>query len=147
MQGDIPTLLELALVLATRIVAYNRESISQLLIQWKPPNGQLMQQLTKPKVWTIYVRKNRKGMRKNVDMTKRERSVPNVLWDLLYWEEGLMNALDSKFQHLVPARTRSLLVQPMLQAYILDGSGLKKPMGFIVLTLSKKYAFRIKDRA
>ncbi|KAK7314968.1 hypothetical protein VNO77_33500 [Canavalia gladiata] len=76
-----------------------------------------------------------------------EKKIENAglydLKDTLYFPQDA----DSEFQDLVPTGTRSLLVQPVLQASTLDGTGLQKPMGFIVLASSMKYAFSIKDRA
>lgn len=54
---------------------------------------------------------------------------------------------DSDFQDLVPKGTSSLLVQPVLQASIDNATGLQKPVGFILLSSTLRYAFSIKDRA
>ncbi|XP_057421438.1 protein COFACTOR ASSEMBLY OF COMPLEX C SUBUNIT B CCB2, chloroplastic-like isoform X1 [Lotus japonicus] len=65
------------------------------------------------------------------------------LKDTLYFPQDA----DSDFQDLVPKGTSSLLVQPVLQASIDNATGLQKPVGFILLSSTLRYAFSIKDRA
>lgn len=58
-----------------------------------------------------------------------------------------MSASDFEFQDLVPIGTRSLLIQPVLQVSNESTTGLQKPVGFILLASSTRYAFSNKDRA
>ncbi|XP_073220354.1 protein COFACTOR ASSEMBLY OF COMPLEX C SUBUNIT B CCB2, chloroplastic isoform X2 [Cicer arietinum] len=65
------------------------------------------------------------------------------LKDTLYFPQDT----DSEFQDLVPKGTRSLLVQPILQVSIKSATDLQKPVGFILLVSTMRYAFSVKDRA
>ncbi|KAJ1433702.1 Cofactor assembly of complex C subunit B, CCB2/CCB4 [Sesbania bispinosa] len=74
-----------------------------------------------------------------------EKKIENAglddLKDTLYFPQDA----DSEFQDLVPKGTRSLLVQPVLQVSV--ESTLQKPVGFILLASTMRYAFNNKDTA
>lgn len=58
-----------------------------------------------------------------------------------------MNNLDSELKEMVPVGTRSLLVQPILEARKLSSSQAEKSKGFVVLASSIDYAYTDKDKA
>ncbi|KAK2421371.1 protein COFACTOR ASSEMBLY OF COMPLEX C SUBUNIT B CCB2, chloroplastic [Trifolium repens] len=74
---------------------------------------------------------------------KIENAGLNDLKDTLYFPQDA----DSEFKDLVPKGTRSLLVQPILQVSIESATDSQKPVGFILLVSTVRYAFSIKDRA
>ncbi|PNX82161.1 hypothetical protein L195_g038189, partial [Trifolium pratense] len=74
---------------------------------------------------------------------KIENAGLNDLKDTLYFPQDA----DSEFEDLVPKGTRSLLVQPILQVSIETATDSQKPVGFILLVSTVRYAFSIKDRA
>lgn len=48
---------------------------------------------------------------------------------------------------MLPKGTRSLLVEPVLQATVQSANEMKKTEGFILLASSMSYAYNDKDRA
>ncbi|KAK2367287.1 protein COFACTOR ASSEMBLY OF COMPLEX C SUBUNIT B CCB2, chloroplastic [Trifolium repens] len=74
---------------------------------------------------------------------KIENAGLNDLKDTVYFPQDA----DSEFKDLVPKGTRSLLVQPILQVSIESATDSQKPVGFILLVSTVRYAFSIKDRA
>ncbi|MCH87680.1 hypothetical protein A2U01_0008557, partial [Trifolium medium] len=74
---------------------------------------------------------------------KIENAGLNDLKDTLYFPQDA----DSEFEDLVPKGTRSLLVQPILQVSSETATDSQKPVGFILLVSTVRYAFSIKDRA
>lgn len=55
--------------------------------------------------------------------------------------------LDSELLEMLPKGTRSLLVQPVIQAEISDSSQKWKSDGFVLVASSNSYAYNNKDRA
>ncbi|KAM7504714.1 hypothetical protein LguiB_003618 [Lonicera macranthoides] len=65
------------------------------------------------------------------------------LKDVLYFPQ----TTDSDLWEMLPKGTRSLLVQPVVQASNKGANHMEKNMGFVLLASSSSYAFSDKDRA
>lgn len=66
-----------------------------------------------------------------------------ILWFSPHFRDGL----DSELLEMLPKGTRSLLVQPVLQAETSDSGQKWKKDGFVLVASSNSYAYNNKDRA